>query len=98
MHQHPPKIPLLRSTRSAKAAHVEAFSGRTRYDVVDSIRAVTPRRPPRPEAGRARSAWSPWASGGSRCHEFEVLGLGEFGHVTGADPGPGLIGAELRTH
>src|SRR5215467_2117272 len=31
MHQQPPKIPLLRSTSSANACHVEESSGRTVY-------------------------------------------------------------------
>jgi hypothetical protein len=37
MHQHPPKIPLLRSTSSAKAAHIEASRGRIVYDILESF-------------------------------------------------------------
>src|SRR5208282_4558451 len=39
MHQHPPKIPLLRSTSSAKASQVEASRGWVVNGIVESFRA-----------------------------------------------------------
>src|SRR6478609_5468483 len=101
MHQHPPKIPLLRSTSSAKASHVEASRGRIVLGIVESFRA------------RAVSAL--FSCGSEELGELDrladhrpvarvdvdkvkVLGLGELGYVTGADPLLSLGGSELRAY
>jgi hypothetical protein len=62
MHQHPPKIPLLRSTSSANAGHVEASRGRVVYAIGRILsRAMC----------RVRPGWPPRQGSGQTAHEFE---------------------------
>src|SRR4051812_15892468 len=96
MHQHPPKMPLLRSTSSAKASQVESSSGRTVYDTSNASGDRLRRFGEQLGQGHGLGEHRPVT--GVDVDEVETLGTGQLGQIAAVDPLLGLCGTELRAH
>src|SRR5579884_2629523 len=108
-HQHPPKIPLLRSTSSANAGQVEESSGRTVYEVcpvccvccvfgviAPSCSRLVGRR--REEPGQLGGPGENRPMARVDVDELDVLRVGQFRHLAGRDPLARLGRGEFGAH